>query len=224
LREENTISGMSAFTLFHILLSLVGIATGFVVAFGLLLAKHWRGWTAAFLSTTVLTSLTGFLFPVHHFMPSHGVGIVSLIALALAIYALYVRRLAGAWRRVYVIDAVIALYLNFFVLIVQTFQKVPDLKALAPTQTEAPFNVTQLTALVVFALLGIFATRRFRNEQLRQRDPSRSRSRITRHFILGVRRVQYEVVEASEQRRSRTPPLVRSPPGRGRKRNEECQK
>jgi hypothetical protein len=158
---------MSAFTLFHVVLSLVGIGSGFVVAFGLLLGKRLPLWTATFLSTTVLTSVTGFMFPVHHFMPSHGVGIVSLIVLALAIYALYVKRLAGGWRRVYVIDAVIALYLNFFVLIVQLFQKVLALKALAPTQTEAPFKVAQLTALVAFTLLAIFATRRFRNDQLR---------------------------------------------------------
>jgi hypothetical protein len=156
---------MSAFTLFHVVLSLVGIGSGFVVAFGLLRGKRLPIWTVTFLSTTVLTSVTGFMFPVHHFMPSHGVGIVSLIALA--IYALYVQRLAGGWRRVYAIDAVIALYLNFFVLIVQLFQKVPALKALAPTQTEAPFKVAQLTALVAFALLAIFATRRFRNNQLR---------------------------------------------------------
>jgi len=158
---------MNAFTLFHVVLSLVGIGAGFLVAFGLLLGKPLPVWTATFLSTTLLTSITGFLFPVHHFMPSHAVGILSLIALALAIYALYARRLEGAWRSVHVIDAVIALYLNFFVLIAQLFAKVPALKALAPTQMEAPFKVAQLTALVAFLLLGIFATRRFRNEQLR---------------------------------------------------------
>jgi hypothetical protein len=159
-------SGMSAFTAFHVLLSLVGIAAGFVVTFGLLLAKRLPGWTATFLVTTVLTSVTGFMFPVHHFLPSHGVGIVSLIALSLAIYALYMRRLAGGWRRVYVIDAVIAQYLNFFVLIVQLFQKVPALKALAPTQSEGPFKVAQLGALVLFIVLGILATKRFRVDQL----------------------------------------------------------
>ena len=130
---------MSAFTLFHFVLSLVGIGSGLVLAFGLLLDKRQPIWTATFLSTTVLTSITGFMFPVHHFTPSHGVGIVSLIALALAICALYVKRLAGGWRRVYAIDAVIALYLNFFVLIAQLFQKVPALKVLVRTQTEAPF-------------------------------------------------------------------------------------
>jgi hypothetical protein len=158
---------MSAFTLFHVVLSLVGIGSGFVVAFGLLFGHRLPVWTATFLSTTILTSVTGFMFPVDHFMPSHGVGMVSLIALALAIYALYLKRLAGSWRRVYVIDAVIALYLNFFVLIVQLFEKVPALKALAPTQTEAPFKVAQLAALVAFTLLAIFATRRFRSDRLR---------------------------------------------------------
>ncbi len=158
---------MNAFALFHVALSLVGIAAGFVVVFGLLAAKRLPGWTAVFLWTTVLTSVTGFMFPVHHLLPSHIVGIISLIALALAIYALYTRKLAGGWRGVYVIDAVIAQYLNFFVLLVQLFQKVPALKALAPTQSEAPFKVTQLVTLVVFVVLAIFAMRRFRNEQLR---------------------------------------------------------
>jgi hypothetical protein len=158
---------MNAFTLFHVVLSLVGIGAGLVAAFGLILGKLLPGWTATFLSTTLLTSLTGFLFPVHHFMPSHAVGILSLIVLAPAIYALYVRRLAGAWRSIYVINAVIALYLNFCVLIAQLFGKVPALKALAPTQTEAPFKIAQLTALVAFLLLDILATRGFRNEQFR---------------------------------------------------------
>jgi hypothetical protein len=159
-------SGMSAFTAFHVLLSLVGIAAGFVVVVGLLRAKRLPGWTATFLVTTVLTSVTGFMFPVHHFLPSHGVGIVSMIALTLAIYALYMRRLAGGWRRVYVINAVIAQYLNFFVLIVQLFQKVPALKVLAPTQSEGPFKLAQLAALVLFIVLGILATKKFRLDPL----------------------------------------------------------
>ena len=158
---------MSAFTLFHVVLSLVGIGSGFVVVFGLLLGQGLPVWTATSLPTTVLTSVTGFLFPVHHFMPSHGVGIVSLIVLALAIYALYVNRLAGGWRRFYVIDAVIALDLNFFVLIVQLFEKVPALKVRAPTQSEAPFKVAQRAASVAFTMPAVFATRRFRSERLR---------------------------------------------------------
>jgi hypothetical protein len=108
---------MGLFTLFHVAISLIGIGSGFVVAFGLLLGKRLPVWTVTFLSTTVLTRVTGFMFPVRHFMPSHAIGIVSLIVLALAIYALYVKRLAGAMRSVYAIDAVIALYLNCFVLI-----------------------------------------------------------------------------------------------------------
>ena len=159
------IFGMTTFTLVHVLLSLIGIFSGFVVVFGLLVAKRLDGWTTLFLASTVLTSVTGFLFPFHGFLPSHGVGILSLFALAIAIFARYGRHLAGLWRRTYVITAVIALYLNVFVLIVQLFQKVPALKAIAPTQSEAPFKVTQLVALVIFVVLGGSAAIRFRSEQ-----------------------------------------------------------
>jgi hypothetical protein len=120
---------LTIFTIFHVALSLVGIGAGFIVVFGLLGGKRLNGWTPLFLVTTVLTSVTGFLFPVHHFLPSHGVGIISLIVLAVAIYALYARHLAGGWSRIYAVNTVIALYLNFFVLIVQLFEKVPALKA-----------------------------------------------------------------------------------------------
>jgi len=159
--------GMTTFTFVHVLLSLIGIFSGFVVVFGLLAAKRLDGWTTLFLASTVLTSVTGFLFPFHGFLPSHGVGILSLLALAIAIFARYGRHLAGLWRRTYVITAVIALYLNVFVLIVQLFQKVPALKAIAPTQSEAPFKVTQLVALVLFVVLGGSAAIRFRSEQPR---------------------------------------------------------
>ena len=127
------ILGMTTFTFVHVVLSLIGIFSGFVVVFGLLAAKQLDGWTALFLVTTVLTSATGFLFPFHTFLPSHGVGIVSLIVLAIAIFARYVRQLAGAWRRTYVITAIVALYLNVFVLIAQLFLKVPALKAMRAT-------------------------------------------------------------------------------------------
>lgn len=156
-------SGMTTLTLVHVVLSLIGIFSGFVVAFGLLRAKRLDGWTALFLVTTAATSATGFLFPFHRFLPSHGVGIVSLIVLSIAIFARYVRRLAGAWRRTYVITAVIALYFNLFVLIAQAFMKVPALEAMAPTQSEPPFLVAQLVALALFVVLGIFAASRFRN-------------------------------------------------------------
>jgi hypothetical protein len=155
---------LSAFTLFHVVLSLVGIGSGFVVVYGLLASKRLDGWTALFLITTVATSVTGFLFPVHQFLPSHGVGIISLIVLAIAILARYRFHLAGGWQRTYVITAVIGLYLNVFVLIVQLFLKVSALKALAPTQSEPPFQVTQLAALLLFALLAIRAAMKFHNE------------------------------------------------------------
>jgi hypothetical protein len=153
---------MTTFTFVHVGLSLVGIASGFVAVSGLLAAKRLAGWTSVFLTTTALTSVTGFFFPFHRLLPSHVVGIVSLIVLAGAIFALYVRRLAGPWRRIYAISAVIALYLNFFVLIVQMFLKVPALKALAPTQSEPPFQITQLIALALFLLLTVLAAIKFR--------------------------------------------------------------
>jgi hypothetical protein len=154
------------FTLVHVLLSLVGIATGFVVVFGLINSKRLDGWTGVFLATTAATSLTGFFLPAAHFMPSHGVGIISLIVLAIAIPALYLRHLAGGWRRTYVITCVIALYLNFFVLIVQSFQKIEALRTLAPTQSEPPFVVAQVAALALFVLLGTLAAIKFRSEPL----------------------------------------------------------
>ena len=157
------IFGMTTFTQIHVALSLIGILAGFAVAFGLLTAKRLDGWTAIFLISTVATSVTGFFFPFHGFTPAIGVGIVSLVVLAVAIFARYSRRLAGAWRWIYVVAAMIALFLNVFVLIVQLFQKVPALKALAPTQSEAPFLVAQLVAFALFVLLTIFAAIRFRN-------------------------------------------------------------
>jgi hypothetical protein len=153
---------LGAFTAFHVILSLIGIVAGFVVAHGMLTARRLDGWTALFLWTTVATSATGFMFPVHKFMPSHGVGILSLIVLAIAILARNRYRLEGGWRRTYVITSLVALYFNVFVLIVQLFEKVPALKELAPTQTEPPFQVAQLTALVLFIALGVRATMKFR--------------------------------------------------------------
>jgi hypothetical protein len=153
---------LSAFTAFHVILSLIGIVAGFVVAYGMLTARRLDGWTALFLWTTVATSATGFMFPVHKFMPSHGVGILSLIVLGIAILARNRYRLVGGWRRTYVIASLVALYFNVFVLIVQLFEKVPALKELAPTQTEPPFQVAQLTALVLFIALGVRATMKFR--------------------------------------------------------------
>ena len=148
------------------MLSLVGILSGFVVVFGLIAAKQLNGWTALFLATTVATSLTGFLFPFHKLLPSHVVGIVSLVVLTVAILARYVRHLTGAWRWIYVVTAMIALYLNVFVAIVQAFQKVSALKELAPTQSEPPFLVTHLVVLALFIVLAIMAVKRFRPESI----------------------------------------------------------
>jgi hypothetical protein len=130
----------------------------------MLTAKRLDIWTAVFLLTTVLTSVTGFFFPFEHFMPSHAVGIMSLLAMVSAIFARYGRVLAGGWRTTYVIRAVISLYFNVFVPVAQSFDKVPPLKALAPTQSEPPFLVAQVLVLALFVALGIIATIRFRNE------------------------------------------------------------
>src|SRR5256885_4706381 len=154
----------STFTIVHVLISLVGIASGLVVVFGLLTRKKLDGWTALFLATTVATSVTGFAFPFDHLLPSHKVGIISLVVLAVAILARYAFHLSGAWRRIYVITAVAALYLNVFVGVVQSFLKVPALHALAPKQTEPPFLVTQLVVLALFIVIGIMAAKRFDDE------------------------------------------------------------
>ncbi|MFZ0818947.1 MAG: hypothetical protein WAM91_02690 [Candidatus Acidiferrales bacterium] len=159
------ISGMSTLTLVHVAISLAGILSGFIVVFGLIAGKRLDGWTAIFLVTTVLTSVTGFLFfPINPFLPSHIVGIISLVVLLVAILARYTFHLSGAWRRIYVITAVIAFYLNFFVLIIQTFKKVPALKAFAPPDPKPPFLIAQVAGLVLFVVLAIYAVIKFQNE------------------------------------------------------------
>jgi hypothetical protein len=158
------ILGMStyAFTLLHVVISLIGIVTGSIVLFGMLAGKRLDVWTAIFLATTVLTSVTGFLFPIARIGPPHIVGVISLVALAIAILALYVYRLEGAWRWIYVVTAVLSLYLNVFVGVVQAFQKLSFLEPLAPTQSEPPFLIAQATVLGIFVLLGVLASSRFR--------------------------------------------------------------
>jgi len=158
-------AGLTAFTMFHVLLSLIGIASGLVVGYGLLTDRRFDRWTALFLVTTVATSLSGYLFPFHRLLPSHILGILSLIALAFAIYARYFRRLVGAWRRTYVITAVLSLYFNVFVLIVQLFEKLPSLRAIAPTQSEPPFKIAQLLVLLIFLAFGYLGARNFRTDQ-----------------------------------------------------------
>ena len=154
----------STYTLVHVVLSLVGIGSGLVVMFGLVAGKRLDGWTALFLASTVATSVTGFGFPFDHLLPSHKVGIVSLLVLAVAILARYPLHMAGAWRRVYVVCAAVALYLNVFVGVVQAFLRVPALRAMAPKQTEPPFVIAQAVVLALFVVLGILAAIRFRPE------------------------------------------------------------
>jgi hypothetical protein len=150
------------FTILHVVISLMAIASGIVVLIGMFGSRRLPGWTAFFLLTTVLTSVTGFLFPIRVFTPAIGTGIISCVLLALALYGLYGKRLAGAWRWIYVATASSALYLNVLVLIVQSFQKLPFLNPLAPTQSEPPFLIAQLIALIAFLLAGIAAALKFR--------------------------------------------------------------
>jgi hypothetical protein len=161
-------SNLSQFTKLHVVISLIGILSGLVVMFGLLVGQKLNRWTALFLISTVATSVTGFFFPFNGVTPAIVVGIISLVVLAVAILARHARHLAGHWRWIYVVCAMIALYLNVFVLVVQLFQKVPALKAIAPTQSEPPFAVTQLVVLALFVLLTIIAAIKFRGEPLRR--------------------------------------------------------
>ena len=158
------IFGITTFTLIHVVLSLVGIFAGLVVAGGLVAGRRLDGWTGVFLVTTVLTNVTGFGFPFVTFLPSHAVAILSLVVLALVIVARYWKHLAGAWRRVYVVGTVLALYLNVFVLLNQLFLRIPALIAAAPHQKEPPFLVTQVLVLVMFLWLGKAALKGFHGE------------------------------------------------------------
>lgn len=155
--------GMSigAFTVLHVVLSLIGIAAGIVVVFEMWGARTPRALTAAFLATTVATSVTGFLFPSDKITPADVVGIISLLALVAAILGLYYGQLAGAWRWIYVSGAVLALYLNAFVAVVQSFQKLAFLHPLAPTGSEPPFVATQIVVLGIFVWFAVRALRRF---------------------------------------------------------------
>jgi len=151
---------LETFTLVHVLISLAGIASGIVVLYGFLTNQRLDRWTAVFLSTTALTSITGFLFPFTAATPAIKLGIISLVVLALAFVTRYLLHLS--WRKTYVIAACTALYFNVFVLVVQSFEKVPSLRALAPTQKEPPFAVAQVTVLLFFVVVTTFAVKRFR--------------------------------------------------------------
>lgn len=153
---------LALYTLLHVAISLIAIVAGFVVIAQMLQWRESARWTAVFLITTILTSVTGFGFPATQLTPGHVFGIVSLIALGLAVYGRYSRKLAGKWRATYAISAIFAQYLNFVVLILQSFQKVPPLHALAPTLNAPVLLAVQLVTLVVFIVVGIRAVTRFR--------------------------------------------------------------
>jgi hypothetical protein len=155
---------ITTFTLIHVVLSLVGIFAGLIVAGGFVAGKRLDGWTGVFLVSTVLTNVTGFGFPFVSLLPSHIVGVISLIVLAIVIAARYWKHLTGAWHGVFVVGAVLALYLNIFVLLTQLFLRLPALIAAAPTQKEPPFLVTQLVVLALFIWLGQASRRGFRAE------------------------------------------------------------
>ena len=155
---------LATFTMVHVIISLIGIASGFAVLSGLLGSNRMAGMTALFLITTILTSATGFLFPFEKLLPSHMIGILSLVLLAIACFALYGMKLSGAWRWIYVLTALLSLYFNVFVLVIQSFLKIPALTALAPGNPPAGpvFAVVQGVVLVFFVLVIIGALRRFR--------------------------------------------------------------
>lgn len=155
---------LSAFTVLHTVISLIGIATGIVAVVGMLRGRRLDGWTPVFLISTALTSVTGFMFPFREILPSHVFGVVSLSVLAFVFYGLYLRRLHGAWRWIYVTGAVFVLYLNSVVGIVQSFQKLAFLAPLAPTQSEPPFLIVQAIVLIAFVAAGIVLAKRFHPE------------------------------------------------------------
>lgn len=158
---------LSTFTLIHVVLSVVGIVTGLVVAGGFIAGRHLAGWARLFLVTTILTNATGFGFPFVRLLPAHIIGALSLVLLAVCLAAWRAKHLRGSWRTAYVVTAVVALYFNVFVLVVQLFLKVPAMAALAPTQQEAPFGATQLLLLVLFIGLGRESVAGFRAASLR---------------------------------------------------------
>lgn len=158
------VPGMSleTFTFLHVVISLVGIMTGFIVVAVMLQSGAIAGWNAFFLVSTILTSVTGFFFPSTAFGPPHVVGAISLVVLAVALFAIYGRGLVGAWRPVYVACAILALYLNVFVGVVQSFDKFAYLHKFAPNGSEPAFVATQAIVLALFVVLGIATVRRYR--------------------------------------------------------------
>jgi hypothetical protein len=157
------ILGMSleAFTRLHVVISVIGIASGLIMLIGLVRRRFLPAWTALFLVSTIATSITGFMLPADGLLPSHLFGVLSLVALTACVIAIFGHRVRGVWRSVFLVTGILALYLNAFVGIVQSFQKIAAIKALAPTQTELPFIIAQGVTFVVFVVLGVLALKRF---------------------------------------------------------------
>ncbi|MEJ0063140.1 MAG: hypothetical protein WDO70_08045 [Alphaproteobacteria bacterium] len=153
------------FTLLHVIISLIGILSGGAVLIGMLRSNRAEGWAALFLATTILTSVTGFMFPITKIGPPHIFGAISLPLLAAAVAAFYVYRLKGRWRWIYIVAAMLSLYLNAVVAVVQSFQKLPHLQVLAPTQSEPPFLIVQVAMLALFAVTGFMAVKKFHPER-----------------------------------------------------------
>jgi hypothetical protein len=156
---------LATFTLLHVIISLIAIVCGLVVVFGMFASNQLTRWTGLFLFTTALTSVTGFYFPGTTLTPARIFGIASLIVLVPTVLALYVFGLRGFWRWIYIAGVVIALYLNVFIAVVQSFAKIPELRSLAPTQSEPPFLIAEGGALAIFILLGIIALVLFHPER-----------------------------------------------------------
>lgn len=154
--------GLTPFTFLHVLITLVGIVSGLIVLFGMLGNHRMNGMTATFLLFTVLTSVTGFLFPIHGLTPALILGVMSMVVLAIAIMARYAFAMHGAWRWIYVVTAIIAQYFNNFVLVVQSFLKIPALHVLAPNGSEPPFAIAQGIVLLFYVVTGYLAVKHFR--------------------------------------------------------------
>ena len=157
---------ISAFTTLHVIISLFAIALGLVWAVDLLRGRQSSFVAGLFLLTTILTSVTGFMFPASSVTPAHIFGVISLVALSVAVLGLYAYKLRGFWRPAYIVTAVLSLYLNIFVGVVQAFQKIGPLHALAPTQSELPFAIAQTIVLVLAIVVGWMAVRRFHGGQM----------------------------------------------------------
>ena len=167
---------LATYTLIHVIISLIGIGSGLIVLFGMFNSKRLDGMTALFLATTALTSLTGFGFPFEHVTPGIILGILSLLVLAFTVPARYSFHMAGRWRSIYVVTAVIALYFNCFVLIAQSFLKIPALHALAPTGHEPPFAIAEGILLVLFIIAGVMAVKKFHPDAILARIASSVKS------------------------------------------------